>query len=98
MARTKHQALAVDTVATLTLTGSNRNIRVINHSLTTGDSVYFTVDGSTPTVKGDNTWAVGPGTDCTIRTSDHDGSVDVKLISHTTPDVSAEMVDEMDDD
>jgi hypothetical protein len=71
----KHATLAASTVDTVTLPGigTESHIEVSNWHSTA--LIYFTADGSTPTVAGDDTLVVGPGTSLTVT------GFRVKLIS-----------------
>ena len=55
MSRIKHGTLAAAVVATETVDAFTQQITVVNRSQT--GEIYFTVDGSTPTVKGNDTSA-----------------------------------------
>lgn len=84
-ARAKHATLVASTVDTVTLTGTGRNfsaVEVLHKSPAVADPIYFTVDGSTPTVNGPNTDVVMPGGWKTVATPDGDV---IKLISAGTP-------------
>lgn len=76
-----HQTIALaNTAETITL-GPWLQVEVANWD--TAAKLYFTVDGSTPTVGGDNTCVVGPGTALQVAVNSPDnprGPVVVKLI------------------
>jgi hypothetical protein len=55
-APTVHGTLAANTVTSVTLTGANGSVEVINRN--GAAEIYFTVDGSTPTVAGNGTYPV----------------------------------------
>ncbi len=57
--RRKHGTLGANTVDTVTLTARTSNVEVYNRGTT--DTIYFTVDGTTPTVAGNETIALPPG-------------------------------------
>jgi hypothetical protein len=64
----------------VTLSNDYYSVEVANRA-TSGAGISFTLDGSTPTVLGDDTYWVGPGTALTVRAG---RSADtVKLISAT---------------
>lgn len=90
MAVRKHGTLVATTVATVTLDGGFEAIEVVNHG---GGTIYFTVDGTTPTVAGDETYAVPSGGFLTVDSSDRIGTDDVKLISAATPAYSVTALD-----
>lgn len=92
MAVRKHGTLVASTVATVTVAGNAEFIEVMARG--TGD-IFFTVNGTTPTVAGDDTFAVaGAGGYVRLRNNERDGSIDVKLISSGTPGYSVALVDE----
>ena len=82
----EHATLVAATVYTVTLDGDYPKVEVLNRDGTA--EIYFTVDGSTPTVGGAGTFVL-PATIGTIevpvRTS---GATVVKLISAGTPKFS----------
>lgn len=86
MADARHITLVAATVSTVTLDTDYSFLEVVN--VTGTASVYFTMDGTTPTVKGNGTIvlpaAIG-GVEVQPPTS---GATVVKLISSGTPDVS----------
>lgn len=93
MARTKHGTLSASSVATQSLTRPSGTravgvVRVINRG---ADDIYVSVDGSTPTVAGDDTWVVGAGAARLVEAGDASGTVTVKLISAGTPAYSVEL-------
>ena len=83
-ATSKHATLVASTVDTVTLTGTDYySVEVLHRSSSVTDPIYFTVDGSTPTVAGDDTYVVMPGGWKTVRSKEN---IDVvKLISAGTP-------------
>jgi len=88
MARIKHGTLVAATVATVTLTVDCRDVEVLNR---TGDAeIFFTVDGSTPTVAGDNTHVLPAQIGSLIVAVPETGNTVVKLISSGTPSYAVE--------
>jgi hypothetical protein len=61
VSRSKHSTLGAATVDTVTLTKEYSFVEVVNRDATAANVIYFTADGSTPTVAGDNTIVVAPG-------------------------------------
>lgn len=81
MAAREHGTLVAATVSTVTITGSHEDILVLNHG---SDAIYFTVNGDTPTVAGDDTFvALGGG--YAYAEARGAGPYSVKLISSGTP-------------
>lgn len=78
VALAKHATLAASTVDTVTLTADFKAVEVTNRA-TSGLGISFTVDGSTPTALGDNTFWVGPGQSLTVPSGASSDAV--KLIS-----------------
>lgn len=91
MAVRKHVTLVASTVATVTVDGGFEFIEVVN--TTAASLVYFTVDGSTPTIAGDDTWVAVPNVPVALENVDRAGTVDVKLISAGTPVVGVQARD-----
>lgn len=87
MASTKHVTLVAATVTTVALSVNAARIEVVN--VDGAEVVYFTVDGSTPTVAGDNTHVL-PAAICALEVQDETSGANsvVKLISAGTPEVS----------
>lgn len=85
MAVRKHVTLVAATVSTQTVDGGFEFVEVTNHGTGT---VYFTVDGSTPTVAGDDTYSALPSVPVLVESVDRAGTQEVKLISAGTPTVS----------
>jgi hypothetical protein len=88
--RAVHNTLAATTVDTITLTAQYNRVEVLNRSAT-GD-IFVTLDGSTPTVGGNDTFVV-PATGVgnfvnPASTSQPPTSTVVKLISSGTPSYS----------
>lgn len=83
VALAKHATLSASTVDTITLTNDFQTVEVVHRTSTAADPIYFTVDGSTPTVGGDNTYVVMPGGWKSVRAWAN--SDVVKLISAGTP-------------
>lgn len=86
-----HVTLVANTPATVTLDKDYKSIDVCN--VDGAAAVYFTVDGSTPTVAGTGTWVL-PAVICSMEMTPrddgdpHSGPTVVKLISTGTPKVS----------
>lgn len=78
-ALSKHATLAAATVDTVTLTVDYRQVAVKNRA-SSGSGIFFTVDGSTPAVLGDDTFLVLPGEELVVSSLASDA---VKLISAT---------------
>jgi hypothetical protein len=77
VAHSKHATLTAATVDTVTLTQNYRQVEVKNRDASL--VVYFTANGNTPTVAGDNTEVVSAGESVIVDT---DTASDViKLIS-----------------
>lgn len=89
MASRNYGTLTADTVATETVTGSHESVLVT--CVGTGP-IYATVDGTAPTVQGDDTYVVPTGTSRVIE-APRGSSVTVKLISAGTPDYGVEAYD-----
>lgn len=84
----KHGTLVSNTVTTLTFTRDCTTIAVWSTSTGDADRVYFTIDGTTPTVKGDNTYLASWGGQSTIIDAVGTGAPVVKLIATGTPGYS----------
>lgn len=84
--RAKHATLASGTVDTVSFAYSGSVLRVHNRDTTV--YISFTIDGTTPTVDGDDEYVVAPGTSITIS-----GSIvtTVKLIATGTPTYDVEL-------
>ena len=85
----EHLTLVISTVSTVTLAVTNADNVVVHMRAGTGP-VYYTLDGSTPTVAGDGTYVVYsalPARSHPITTTD---APVVKLISATADAVSVE--------
>ena len=85
-----HGTLVGATVSTETFTADNADVIVVHFRSGTGP-IYFTVDGSTPTVAGADTFVVIAGAR-TIRVPSSDAQT-VKLISTTADTYSIEVMD-----
>ncbi len=87
LAKVKTTTLAAATVYTYTATGYNASMcEVVN--LDGAAEIYFTVDGTTPTVGGDNCIAL-PATISSVEVKEEiSGDASIKLISAGTPKVS----------
>lgn len=87
MASTKHITLVANTVATVNLTTNAGTIEVVNRDGVA--EVYFTTDGSTPTIAGDDTYMLVAAVGSVTVPDDTSGATSVvKLISAGTPKVS----------
>ena len=86
----KHATLVAATVDTVTLTAVGLGFRIQNRDAASGDGLYYTKDGSTPTVGGDDTFYLPPGGTDTWPDTGKNLSVVVSLISAGTPDYSVE--------
>lgn len=89
MADARHITLVANTVATVTLDADYDQLEVVN--VTGTAAIYFTVNGSTPTVKGDGTFvlpAAVSGWEGEYNRTPVMGPAVVKLISTGTPDVA----------
>lgn len=93
--KTYHGTLTANTVDTVSLTVWTRYVLVINKS---SDVIYATTDGSTPAVKGEDTYCVPANTSKLLFNEGVEpepalsvsGATVVKLISTGTPDYSVE--------
>lgn len=90
--KAKHGTLTASTVATVTFAADYRAIMVTHRSPSATDPIYFTVDGSTPTAAGDDTFVVMPGgwRSVNAQYDNADASTVIKLISAGTPAYSVE--------
>ena len=89
VARSKHTTLTATTVDTVTLTTNHGQVEVANRA-SSGAGISFTVDGTSPTALGDDTYWVGPGQSLVVRLGPSDV---VKLISATADAYSVTGVD-----
>jgi hypothetical protein len=78
--------LTADTVDTVTFEDDLRYVEIISHDGTA--AIYFTVDGSTPTVAGANCYVYPPAIGVVKAQSPQQGETVVKLISSGTPTIS----------
>lgn len=85
MAVRKHGTLSASTVATVALDGGFEAVELVNHG---SDAIYFSLDGTTPTVQGDDFFVAAAGGWVVEPDSDRAGAVSVKLISAGTPSYS----------
>lgn len=86
MARSKHVTLTAATVATVTLESDYNNVEIVN--VDGAAAVYVTIDGTTPTVAGDDT-IVLPAAIGSVELEPQTATATVvKLISAGTPKVS----------
>lgn len=90
--KAKHGTLTAATVATVTFAADYRVVMVTHRSSSDTNPIYFTVDGSTPTVAGDDTFVCMPGgwRSVASQNDNSDGSTVIKLISTGTPAYSVE--------
>lgn len=87
VAKAKHATLVASTVDSVTLSLDFGSVEILNRSTT--DTIYATVDGSTPVVAADDTIFVGPGQSVvTTMPTTGAGTDVVKLISSGTPSYS----------
>lgn len=87
MAMESFHGTAGGSVTTLTFAGDHFVITVFSRSATATDVIYYTIDGTTPTVGGANTYVVTPAMSQTIDARGVNAPV-VKLISNATPGYS----------
>lgn len=81
------KTMVAATVDTCTFTGSDLDtVEVVSHD--GAAAVYFTVDGSTPTVAGGNCWMLPAASSAVTVPVPTAGATVVKLISAGTPTVS----------
>jgi hypothetical protein len=85
MAHTKHVTLVATTVATVTLDDTSQDKVYVTNKHATSE-IYATVDGSTPTVGGDDTFLCPAARTTVLLTPS--GATSVKLISSGTPTVT----------
>ena len=84
--RAVHATLSAATVDTVNFAYHGTVLRVTNHDASA--TAYFTIDGTTPTSAGDDTYYVGPSTSVSVSESKVS---QVKVISSATPLVSVEL-------
>lgn len=77
--RAKHGTLTAGQADAVTLGFNSGSVEVVNRA-TTGGGLFFTIDGTTPTVAGDETYWVPVGESLVLATR---GQGVVKLISAT---------------
>jgi hypothetical protein len=82
--KAKHQTLVASTVDTVNLSGGFNYVEVSNWG---SARIFFTIDGSTPTVGGDDSYPVGPGGSLPVPVTTP-ATVAVKLISAGANDYS----------
>lgn len=87
----KHATLAAATVDSVTV-GESRFDAIEVSNRDGAAEIYFTVDGSTPTVGGDDTWALPAAVCSRVIAAPGDGAEVVKLISSGTPKYSVQKV------
>ena len=86
----KHQTLAANTEDTITLTSSPERVEVYARTA----DIWFTVDGTAPTVRGDNVYVVTAGTSLIVGTGASSLTivppkpVVIRLLSATSTDYS----------
>lgn len=85
--RGKHATLGAATVDTVNFARSGNILRVANHDASA--AIYFTYDAAVPTVAGDDTYFVAPGTSVIVEMGVP--FVRCDLISSATPLYSAEI-------
>lgn len=107
MAERVHGILVASTKATKTVTaeadksyGSGQSartldlkvlkVRCVNHG--PSGVIYATTDGTDPTVRGDDTWAIPPGGFLDLPLEECGDSQVVELISESTPEFSLEAI------
>lgn len=86
MPDSRHVTLTADTVATVTLDRQYGAVEVVN--VDGAAAVYFTVDGSSPTVAGDGTIVLPAAVSGVEIPPGSDSPTVVKLISEGTPQVA----------
>jgi hypothetical protein len=90
--RSRHVTLAADTVATIDLLDRMTEVELVyraDPAVGTGAPVYFTVNGATPTVAGDDTEVLAPGIGRTVTTQPGvSGPTKVRVISSAAVAVS----------
>lgn len=77
VARSKHATLTTSTVDTVALTSDFNSVEVFNRGA--ANEIWFTTDGTTPTVGGDNCYVVLPGTALRVEPSSP-GTTTVQLL------------------
>jgi hypothetical protein len=88
MAQVQYATLVASTVTTLTFTDGKPRVEVFNRTGTA--EIFFTVDGSTPTVGGTNCQMIPAAIQgLTVDEESTGNTVLVKIISTGTPTVSA---------
>lgn len=90
MAVRRHGTLTAASVATVTLDGGYEFLEILDHGT---DPIYWTQDGTTPTVQGNDTFVCAAGGWVTERVTDRVGTVDVKLISAGAAPYSVRVLD-----
>lgn len=100
----RHATLEADTVLEVELDGRYAEVEVLIRA--EAAEVYFTLDGTDPTVGGDDTWAipavlaareVGSGARPSRAANASDPATVVKLISTGTPEISVHASKEWED-
>lgn len=87
--KSEHGTLVAATVTTVDLTKNNADVVVVH--LVSGDGpIYFTLDGSTPTVGGANTFVVYAGMPSRAVQITNSNTQQAKLISATADDYAVE--------
>lgn len=79
--------LTAATVDTITIEGSNDPIELLSDGAA---SVFYTLDGSTPTVRGANCRQLPAFPSAVTKSPRYSGSLVVKLISAGTPTISVQ--------
>jgi hypothetical protein len=86
-----HGTLVAGTVDTITLPAAARTVEVVNRN--GAAEIYFTVDGGTPTVAGNDTQVVTAGAGAALEYPSEDNTTTVvRLISSGTPTYSVRVV------
>lgn len=96
--RSVHKTLAAGTVDLVKLTGFYRQVEIINRD--GAAAIYYKVEGSAPSVGGDNTGVLPAVIGSAIEPirRDKDGTLHVQLISSGTPTYSVIGISEDPDD
>lgn len=88
--RSAHETLTAATIDTVTVSDPQVDVAVTNRG--GSDEIYFTIDGSAPTVGGENTFVLPAAVCSRVVSSDKFNTATpvVKLISSGTPAYSVE--------
>ena len=95
--RAYHAALTAASVDTVTLDHVTAKVEIINRSGTA--EIYYTLDGTAPTVAGDDCYVVPAAISSAVRANPQvdQNQLVVKLISSGTPTYSVQGVDNTDE-